>query len=72
MQATTERITIPIHGMSCGGCVSNVKRALGQLPGVTVETVTVGSATVSYDPAVSSHTTIFSAITRAGYAPQPA
>ena len=23
-----------IHGMSCGGCVSNVKRALSQIPNV--------------------------------------
>jgi copper chaperone CopZ len=71
-QAAMERLTIGIRGMSCGGCVNNVRRALGQLSGVVVETVTVGSATLSYDPAVSSRDTIASAITRAGYAPQPA
>lgn len=66
------QMTIPIGGMSCGGCVRNVRQALGRLPGVSVESVTVGSATVSYDPAVTDHDTILSAITRAGYAPQAA
>lgn len=63
------QITIPIGGMSCGGCVRNVQQALGRLPGVRVDTVTVGSATVSYDPAVTDSDTIVAAVTRAGYAP---
>ena len=64
--------TIRIRGMSCGGCVRNVQEALGRIPGVRVDTVTVGSATVSYDPAVTDHDDILAAIERAGYVPQAA
>ncbi|MEX2178497.1 MAG: cation transporter [Gemmatimonadaceae bacterium] len=66
------QITIPIQGMSCGGCVRNVERALGRLPGVRVERVTVGSTAVSYDPSVTDRDAIFDSITTAGYAPQAA
>jgi copper chaperone CopZ len=66
------RITIPIHGMSCGGCVRKVEHALGSLPGVKVEGVTVGSATVNYDPSVTNPGAIVTAIERAGYVPQAA
>lgn len=64
------QITIPIQGMSCGGCVRNVQQALGGLPGVRVDAVTVGSASVSYDPSVTDRDAIFASITRAGYTPQ--
>lgn len=66
------QLTIPIQGMSCGGCVRNVERALGSLPGVHVEQVTVGSAAVSYDPSVTDRDAILASITGAGYAPQAA
>lgn len=69
---TMKETTIRIRGMSCGGCVRNVQHALGRLPGVQVETVTVGSATVSYDPIVTDHEDILAAIERAGYVPQAA
>ena len=64
--------TIRIRGMSCGGCVRNVREALGRIPGVRVDTVTVGSATVSYDPTVANQEDILVAIERAGYVPQAA
>lgn len=61
--------TIPIGGMSCDGCVRNLRQALGRLPGVKVEAVTVGSATVQYDPSVTDLDTIRTTITSAGYVP---
>ena len=64
-----QRISIPITGMSCGGCVSNVRNALTRLPGVQVEQVKVGSATVAYDPAVTNPEALRAAIARAGYKP---
>ena len=67
-----ERMTIPIAGMSCGGCVSNVRNALARTPGVQVEQVRVGAATVAYDPAVTSPDAIREAISRAGYTPRAA
>ena len=27
-------LTLPVHGMTCGGCENAVKRALGAMPGV--------------------------------------
>ena len=36
--------TLTIDGMSCGHCVRAVETALGAVPGVTVEAVTVGEA----------------------------
>ncbi len=60
-------LTIPITGMSCGGCVNNVRNALAQSPGVTDAQVKVGSATVSYDPAATTADAIRSVIIQAGY-----
>ena len=62
-----EKITIGITGMSCSHCVSAVQNALASLPGVTVETVQIGSATVALDPATTSRAAVESAIDAAGY-----
>jgi len=43
-----KRVRLSINGMSCGHCVSTVKRALSAVPDIKVEDVAVGSATVSY------------------------
>ena len=72
MQETMQRMTLPIQGMSCGGCVRNVRHALGRLPGVRVDNVSVGQATVSYDPGVTDRAAIVAAIERAGYATRTA
>lgn len=63
------QITIPIRGMSCGGCARSVGQALRRLPGVNVETVTIGSATLVYDPSVIDRDTLFTTIESAGYSP---
>ncbi|MGH7647755.1 MAG: heavy-metal-associated domain-containing protein [Gemmatimonadaceae bacterium] len=65
-----ERITVQIDGMSCGHCVAAVDRALRALPGVQVEQVDVGSATIAYDPASVSRERISDAVRGAGYAPR--
>ena len=63
-----ERATIAIEGMSCGHCVKAVTSALEQL-GVAIEQVSIGSAAVSYDPAVTPVDRIAQAIRDAGYEP---
>ena len=63
-----ERMTLKIDGMSCGHCVSAVTNALRGLEGVQVEQVTVGAATVAYDPATTSADRIAEAIEDEGYA----
>jgi copper chaperone CopZ len=66
------RTTLKIEGMSCGHCVASVKKALAGLDGVTAENVSVGSATVAYNPAVASPEQIANAISDAGYSAAPA
>jgi len=62
-----ERTTIAITGMSCGHCVAAVKRALGQLDGVEVQEVEVGSATVRYDTGAVTPERIVQAVEDEGY-----
>ncbi len=65
-----ERVTVQIDGMSCGHCVAAVGRALRALPGVDVEQVAVGSATIAYDPGAVSLDRIHAAVRAEGYAPR--
>jgi copper chaperone CopZ len=53
--------------MSCGHCLNAVRNALGKIPGVTIESVTMGRASVQYDPAASNEAQITAAVTAAGY-----
>jgi copper chaperone len=62
-----ERITLKIDGMSCGGCVRQVTKALTKVPGVSVEQVQVGTATVSIDPQTTSKESLLQTIRDAGY-----
>jgi copper chaperone len=58
--------TLKIAGMSCGGCVSGVRRALARLP-LIHSTVDVGRAEVEYDDTVVTHEQIVRIIKAAGY-----
>ena len=49
--------------------MSNVRTALAGIPGVQVEQVNVGSATVAYEPAIITPDAIRAAIAKAGYQP---
>ena len=62
-----ERLTLAIDGMSCGHCVNAVSGALQQLPGVNVEQVAIGQATISFDPAKTSVDQIIDAVNDEGY-----
>ena len=62
-----EQQTIAIRGMSCGHCVAAVKRALSGVEGVEVKEVTIGSATVGFDPNRTSAERITQAIEAEGY-----
>lgn len=58
--------------MSCGHCVSAVSRALEAVDGVTVESVGVGGATVSFDPERADPARIARAVEAQGYSVAPA
>ena len=64
-----ETRTMRIDGMSCGHCVKAVRDALAELPGVEVERVEIGSATVAYDPSQTLPTQLADAVRDAGYEP---
>ena len=61
-----ESKTITISGMSCGHCVTAVTKALTEVPGVTVQDVQIGSATVELESAAAL-TAAEAAIGEAGY-----
>lgn len=60
-----------IGGMSCGHCVARVRKALASLPGVCVDHVEVGRATIRVDPAAVSMAQIGAALDAAGFDLQP-
>ncbi len=64
-----QQLTMPISGMSCGGCVSTVRKALEALSGTHVDSVTIGSATVTYDASQTTPAAIAQAVSDAGYEP---
>jgi copper chaperone len=69
MEDVMNSLTIPIAGMSCGGCVNSIRNALSTIPGVSDAQVKVGEATVKYDPAITNPEALRGVITRAGYTP---
>ena len=62
-----ERVELTIEGMSCEHCVRAVKGRLERTPGVKVNDVQVGSATIDYDPATTSIDDLEEAIADEGY-----
>ena len=64
-----QQTTMAIAGMSCGGCVSAVQKALRAVPGARVDDVAVGSATVSYDASLTNPAALAQAVRDAGYRP---
>ena len=60
---------LTVSGMSCGGCVTRVKEALGTIPGVVgVEVaLSTGKVDVSYDERLARLAQMTSAIEGAGY-----
>src|SRR5215204_2573953 len=65
----TERIDIPVSGMTCAACQARVQRTLARQPGVREAAVNLmtRTATVDYDPATSSPDSLVSAIRSTGY-----
>ncbi len=61
--------TIPVSGMSCAACSGKVQRSLETTAGVSGASVNLmtGSATVTYDPAVTSPGRLVDVIRSTGY-----
>lgn len=56
-----------ITGMSCGGCVNSVRRALVNVAGVAEADVKVGAAVVTYDGELTNLAALRHAIVQAGF-----
>ncbi len=62
-----EQVKFRIEGMTCNHCVHAVNSRLAKTPGVTVDDVQIGSATIHHDPAVATIDQIEEAIADEGY-----
>jgi len=62
-------LTLPITGMTCGGCVRSVTAVLQALPGVDTVSVTLtpGQAQVCFDEAQVSQAQLQAAVEEAGF-----
>jgi len=60
---------LKVTGMTCGGCISNVTKALKAINGVGDVRVSLdaGEATVQFDERLTSPDRLKSAVTGAGY-----
>ena len=69
----TTRKEFTVEGMSCGGCVQSVTRAIARLPGVRNVDVSLANkaATVEYDGATIEPAAIVAAIEAAGFEAAP-
>jgi copper chaperone len=63
----TKQLKLDVSGMTCGHCVSAVREALSAIPGVKVEDVQIGSATVSFDEDKATVGDLVDAVSDAGY-----
>jgi copper chaperone CopZ len=65
----SETVTLPVSGMTCGGCARSVERKLAATPGVTGATVDLDSATatVQFDSGRTEVPKLIAAIEQLGY-----
>ncbi len=61
-------LAMQITGMSCGHCVQAVRKALEAVPGVSVNSVTIGAADVTFDDSTTTPAEIQQAVEDEGYA----
>ncbi len=70
MSATSsEKIVIPVSGMTCAACQGRVQRTLSKTPGVVDASVNLmmGNATVAYDPGAVNPADLVETIRATGY-----
>jgi copper chaperone len=62
-----KQLKLEVTGMSCGHCVGAVREALAAVPGVKVDNVSIGSASVSFDETKTTVGDLVDAVSEAGY-----
>jgi copper chaperone CopZ len=60
-------ISLTIAGMHCGNCVARVAKALTSVPGVEVDSIAIGHASVRLPADGASVDAVIAAVQRAGY-----
>src|SRR5688500_1841793 len=67
--AGSERVELPISGMTCAACARRVERALADAPGVTSAGANFATsrATVEFDPSRTKVDALVGAVRSAGY-----
>jgi copper chaperone len=60
-------VRLEITGMSCGHCVSAVRQALSAVPGAQVDDVSIGAATVTFDPTATTAERLAATVSGEGY-----
>src|SRR5512138_444043 len=65
----SERIDLPITGMTCAACAARIERSLGKAEGIEQASVNLATerATIQFDPAVTGVDKIVETIRGAGY-----
>ncbi|PDV96402.1 heavy metal translocating P-type ATPase [Candidatus Chloroploca asiatica] len=65
----TDRIELPVTGMTCASCSSRVEKALRKVPGVLTADVNLATerATVVFSPAATGFSELKTAVEQAGY-----
>ena len=64
---STKKETLAIEGMSCNHCVSSVNNALASTEGVSVESVEIGKAEITYNPEQVTHDQLVAAVEDIGF-----
>ena len=62
-----KQLKLEVSGMSCGHCVGAVRAALAGVPGVKVDEVHIGSASVTFDETKTTVSDLVDAVSDAGY-----
>ena len=65
----TNKIMIPVKGMTCAGCEGSIEHAVGLLKGIKMvdATYSTGSTTIEYYPSMIQKDSIINAINKTGY-----
>lgn len=71
MSTAEEALELHVDGMVCGGCMARVRRALGGLEGVVIDSLAREAARLRYDPQKASLDDIERAIRAAGHVARP-
>ncbi|MEO6816358.1 MAG: heavy-metal-associated domain-containing protein [Edaphobacter sp.] len=62
-----KELRLSVEGMHCGACVRRVTNALQGVDGVQLDSVDIGSAQMTFDPAQATLENVISAVNDIGF-----